>query len=697
MSGDKSRLENIRNIGIMAHIDAGKTTTTERILYYTGKSYSIGEVHDGSATMDWMDQERERGITITSAATKCKWNGVDINIIDTPGHVDFTIEVERSLRVLDGAITVLESVSGVEPQTETVWRQADKYGVPRICFVNKMDRAGADFNKCVGMIRDNLSAPGVPIQLPIGAEDNFVGVIDLVEMKSIIWNEESLGAKFEVKEISDDMLDLAKNARNALVEAAVEVDDSLMSGYLDGKEITNDELKIAIRKSVIANSLVPIMCGSSFKNKGVQPLLDAVCDYLPSPLDLDKLEAIDIDDESKIVKLDHSVSEKFSALAFKLANDKFVGNITFARIYSGRIESGMQLYNSVREKKERVGRMLLMHANKREEIQEAKAGDIIAFVGLKHTVTGDTLCGADSPFVLERMEFPEPVMGIAIEPKMKADQEKMGVALNKLLKEDPSLLLKSDEETGQAVLYGMGELHLDIIVDRLSREFDVNVNVGAPIVSYRERITKSAVIDYTHKKQTGGAGQFARIKIEFSPIEGDEEKFVFEDKVFGGVIPKEYIPSVEQGIKESMTSGWVAGYPVMGLKCVLLDGATHDVDSSTLAFSLAAKAAFLVAGSKVAPQLLEPMMDVEVITPEDFQGSIMGDISSKRGQITASGAKLKSYIIKSKVPLSEMFNYAGNLRSISQGRASFCMTFSHYEVVPNNIAEEIVKNKKLKN
>ena len=686
-----------RNIGIMAHIDAGKTTTTERVLYYTGRSHKIGEVHEGAATMDWMEQEQERGITITSAATTCFWkteSGVThrVNIIDTPGHVDFTIEVERSLRVLDGAVAVFDGVAGVEPQSETVWRQADKYGVPRICFVNKLDRTGANFFRCVDMIVDRLGAkPGV-IQLPIGNEDKFVGVIDLVKMRAIVWKDESLGAEFEYKEIPAEMKEQADEYRAKLVEAAVEMDDALMEAYLSGEEISVDDLKKCIRKGAISGKLVPVVCGSAFKNKGVQPLLDAVVDYLPSPIDIPAAKGISARDGSEI-QVEVKDNAKFSGLAFKIMNDPFVGSLTFVRIYSGTLRAATTVENSTKDNRERVGRMLLMHANNREDIKEAHAGDIVALAGLKNTTTGDTLCEENAEIILEKMEFPDPVIEVAIEPKTQADQEKMSIAIGRLAAEDPSLRVKVDQESGQTVLAGMGELHLEIIVDRMKREFKVEANVGAPQVAFRETITKSYEIDYTHKKQSGGAGQFAKVKIKFEPLTPGEG-FVFENKVVGGNIPREYIPAVQKGIDDIKNSGIQAGFPAIDFKATLLDGAYHDVDSSALAFEIAAKAAFREGMTKAAPKILEPIMNVEVVTPEDFMGDVIGHINSIRGQIQGMDARGNAQVVKAFVPLATMFGYVNTLRSMTQGRAQYTMLFSHYDQVPNNVAEDIISKSK---
>ena len=686
----KKQLSEVRNIGICAHIDAGKTTTTERILYYTGKSHNIGEVHDGGATMDWMEQEQERGITITSAATTCFWKDKRINIIDTPGHVDFTIEVERSLRVLDGAITVFDGVAGVEPQSETVWRQADKYNVPRMCFVNKLDRAGADFYRCVDMISDRLGANPLVIQLPIGIEEDFIGVVDLVKMKSIIWKNEALGAEFTYGEIPADLKNKAEEYRLKLLESAVEADDNVFEKYLAGEELTEDEIKLCIRKGTISGAFVPITCGTAFKNKGVQPLLDAVVDYLPSPLDIPAIKAIDskTGDERTV---ESSVEGPFAALAFKIMTDPFVGSLTFARIYSGKLSAGSSVINTVKNQKERVGRMLLMHANDREDIKDAVAGDIVAIAGLKNTTTGDTLCAEGVNIILERMEFPEPVIQLAVEPKSTADQEKMGLALAKLASEDPSLRV-STNESGQTNIAGMGELHLEIIVDRMRREFKVEANVGAPEVAYRETITTSHEIDYTHKKQSGGAGQFARVKIIFEPGETGSG-FVFDSKIVGGAVPKEFIPGVEKGIKNIMDSGVVAGYPMIDFKATLIDGAFHDVDSSVLAFEIAAKNAFREGMPKAGAKLLEPLMKVEVITPEDYMGDIIGDLNSRRGSIQNMEPRGNAQVITAHVPLAEMFGYVNTLRSMSQGRAQYSMEFNNYALVPQQVVETILSKK----
>jgi len=676
-----------RNIGIMAHIDAGKTTTTERILYYTGKSHKIGEVHDGAATMDWMEQEQERGITITSAATTCFWNDHRINIIDTPGHVDFTIEVERSLRVLDGAVACFDGVAGVEPQSETVWRQADRYKVPRICFCNKMDRLGADFEMNVQSIKDRLGANPLVLQMAIGKEAEFKGVVDLVNFKSIIWKDDSLGAEYDVTEISEDLLEEAKKKREELIENAVEADDQALEDYLEGKEITVDTLKACIRKGTIDFKFVPVLCGTAFKNKGVQPLLDAVVDYLPSPKDIGFVEGIKEGSDEKL-QIPNTPEEPFAALAFKVAADPFVGQITFCRLYCGNLSSGSTILNSSKNQKERIGRMLLMHSNTREEIKEAKAGDIVALVGLKNVTTGDTLCDPSNNVILEKMEFPDPVIEVAVEPKTKADYEKMGQALGRLAQEDPSFRVTSDEESGQTIIKGMGELHLEILVDRMKREFKVEADVGAPQVAYRETITKDVEVDYTHKKQSGGAGQFARVKMKFKPLERNSG-IKFLNTVVGGNIPKEYIPGVEKGINFAAQNGVIAGYNVIDFEAEVHDGAYHDVDSSVLAFEIASRAAFREAVGKAGPKLLEPMMKVEVVTPEDYMGDIIGDLNSRRGQIEKMEDRGNAKVVSSVVPLANMFGYVNNLRSMSQGRASYTMLFSHYDVVPSNVEEEI--------
>jgi elongation factor G len=683
-------VENYRNFGIMAHIDAGKTTTTERILYYTGKSHKIGEVHEGAATMDFMEQEQERGITITSAATTAFWppesKKYRLNIIDTPGHVDFTIEVERSLRVLDGAVCVLDSNQGVEPQTETVWRQGDKYKVPRIVFCNKMDKIGADFYQCLKDIVDRLGAKPVAIQLPIGAEQQFKGVVDLVRMKGVVWDEETLGAKYHDIDIPADMVEQAKEYREKLVEAAVELDDEAMNGYLEGKEPDEATLKKLIRKAVITGAFFPVLAGSAFKNKGVQPLLDAVVDYLPSPLDVPAIKGID--PKGNEVVRNPSDSEPLAMLAFKIMDDPFVGTITFCRIYSGRLESGTGVINSTKDRKERIGRMLLMHANDREDIKEAYAGDIVALAGLKEVRTGDTLCDAQKSVILEKMEFPEPVIEIAIEPKSKADQEKLGVALAKLVAEDPSFRVNTDQESGQTILKGMGELHLDIKVDILKRTYKVEANIGAPQVAYREKITKKVDVTYLHKKQTGGTGQYAKIEIVVEPLQPGGG-FVFENEVVGGSVPKEYIPGVEKGLESVLGSGVLAGFPVVDLKVTLVDGDYHDVDSSALAFEIAGRMALREALQKGGSVLLEPIMKVEVVTPEDYTGSVIGDINSRRGQIHGQDMRGNANVINAMVPLANMFGYVSNLRSMSQGRATFTMQFDHYEQVPSAVAAEI--------
>ena len=681
------KLELYRNIGIMAHIDAGKTTTTERILFYTGVNHKIGETHDGAATMDWMEQEQERGITITSAATTCYWKGHRINIIDTPGHVDFTVEVERSLRVLDGAVTVFDSVAGVEPQSETVWRQADKYNVPRICFCNKMDRIGANFYRCLDMIVDRLGARPMAIQLPIGAEADFKGIVDLVRMKAIVYTGDTADAPIEEKEIPADLQEKAAEYHNQLVEMAVEQDEVAMEDYLEGKEISEETLKKCIRKGTLNQDFVPVLCGTAFKNKGVQPLLDAVVDYLPSPMDIPAIRGVkpgtDIEEDRH-----PSDSEPLSALAFKIMNDPFVGSLTFTRIYSGTMTAGSYVYNSVKDKKERIGRMLLMHANKRDDIKEAHAGDIIALAGLKDTTTGDTLCDADKPIVLENMVFPDPVIQLAVEPKTKADVEKMGLALSRLAMEDPSFRVTSDPDSGQTIIAGMGELHLDIIVDRLRREFKVDANVGDPQVAYRETITKPCDIEYTHKKQSGGAGQFAKVKIKFEPTE-DHTGFEFVNTVVGGNVPKEYIPGVEKGLRTAMDTGVLAGYPVTGVKCTLYDGAYHEVDSNVMCFEIAARAAFREGMKQASPKLLEPIMKVEVVTPEEYMGDIIGDLNSRRGLVNGMDQRGNARVVDAFVPLANMFGYVNTLRSLSQGRAQFTMIFDHYAEVPREVAETI--------
>ena len=682
-------IEDYRNFGIMAHIDAGKTTVTERILYYSGKSHKIGEVHDGAATMDWMEQEQERGITITSAATTTYWQNKRLNIIDTPGHVDFTIEVERSLRVLDGAVCVLDGNQGVEPQTETVWRQADKYGVPRVVFVNKMDKVGADFFRCVEEIHTKVGGRPVCLQLPIGSESNFKGLIDLLRMKAVVWDEEGLGAKYHDEEIPADLKAKAEEYRHILIEAAVELDDDVMTSYLDGHEPDIDTLKRLIRKAVRQITFVPIMCGSAFKNKGVQPLLDAVVDFLPSPVDRGGIKGVDVNTGAEVMRMP-SDSEPFAMLAFKIMDDPFVGTITFCRIYSGKVETGASIINSTKDRRERVGRMLLMHANNREDIKEAFAGDIVALAGLKDTRTGDTLCDLHKQVILEKMEFPDPVIEIAIEPKSKADQEKLGVALAKLAAEDPSFRVSTDPESGQTILKGMGELHLDIKVDILKRTYKVDANIGAPQVAYREKLTKRAEIDYTHKKQSGGSGQFARVKLVFEPAEPGAGS-TFESKVVGGTVPKEYIPGVEKGVNSVMGSGVLAGFPVVDVKTTLVDGAYHDVNSSALAFEIAARAAFREGLQKGGSVLLEPIMKVEVVTPEEHTGFVMGDLLSRRGHVQGQDMRANAAVINAMVPLANMFGYVNQLRSGTQGRANFTMQFDHYDQVPANIASEIIE------
>jgi elongation factor G len=682
-------IEDYRNFGIMAHIDAGKTTTTERILYYSGKSHKIGEVHDGAATMDWMEQEQERGITITSAATTTYWLGKRLNIIDTPGHVDFTIEVERSLRVLDGAVCVLDGNQGVEPQTETVWRQADKYNVPRVVFVNKMDKIGADFSRCVEEIHTKVGGRPICLQLPIGSESNFRGIIDLLRMKAVVWEDEGLGAKYHDEEIPADLVKQAQEYRHILIEAAVELDDDVMTAYLDGHEPDIDTLKRLVRKAVKNITFVPVFCGSAFKNKGVQPLLDAVVDYLPSPVDRGGIRGVDVDTGAEIIRMP-SDSEPFSMLAFKIMDDPFVGTITFCRVYSGKIETGSSIINSTKDRRERVGRMLLMHANNREDIKEAFSGDIVALAGLKDTRTGDTLCDPQKSVILEKMEFPDPVIEIAIEPKSKADQEKLGVALAKLAAEDPSFRVSTDQESGQTILKGMGELHLDIKVDILRRTYKVDANIGAPQVAYREKLTKKTEITYVHKKQTGGTGQFAKVTIVFEPAEPGVGSS-FESKVVGGSVPKEFVPGVEKGINSVMGSGILAGFPVVDVKATLIDGAFHDVDSSALAFEIASRAAFREGLQKGGSALLEPIMKVEVVTPEEHTGFVMGDLLSRRGHVQGQDMRANAAVINAMVPLANMFGYVNQLRSGTQGRANFTMQFDHYEQVPANIATEIIE------
>ncbi|MFC4353458.1 elongation factor G [Fodinicurvata halophila] len=687
MSSRVTPLDRYRNIGIMAHIDAGKTTTTERVLYYTGRSHKIGEVHDGAATMDWMEQEQERGITITSAATTAFWNDHRINIIDTPGHVDFTIEVERALRVLDGAIAVFDAVSGVEPQSETVWRQADKYKVPRLCFVNKMDRMGSDFFRCVDMIVDRLGATPLVMQLPIGAESDFVGVVDLVKMKAQVWKDETLGAEWEYRDIPEELQGQAAEYREKLIELAVEQDDEAMEAYLDGTEPDEATLQRCIRKGACGFKFVPVMCGSAFKNKGVQPLLDAVVAYLPSPVDVPDIRGVKPDSDEPVVRKTGD-DEPMAGLAFKVMSDPFVGSLTFVRVYSGSLKKGSHILNSVKNKRERVGRMLLMHANHREDIDEALAGDIVALAGLKDTTTGETLCDPAKPVVLEKMEFPDPVIEVAVEPKTKTDQEKMGLALGRLAQEDPSFRVSTDTESGQTVIKGMGELHLDIIVDRLRREFKVDANVGAPQVAYRESITRQAEVDYTHKKQTGGSGQFARVKLVFEPQEIGAG-FTFENAIVGGSVPKEYVPGVQKGIENSMDSGVIAGFPMIDFKVTLVDGAYHDVDSSVMAFEIATRAAFREGVPKAAPVLLEPMMSVEVVTPEEYMGDIIGDLNSRRGNVSGMDSRGNARVISAMVPLANMFGYVNTLRSMSQGRAQYTMYFDHYDRVPQAVADEV--------
>ena len=680
-------LERYRNIGIMAHIDAGKTTTTERILYYTGRSHRMGEVHDGAATMDWMDQEQERGITITSAATTCYWHDHRINIIDTPGHVDFTIEVERSLRVLDGAVAVFDSVAGVEPQSETVWRQADKYGVPRICFVNKMDRVGADFYRCVDMIKDRLGATPLVTQLPLGSESNYKGVIDLLRNRAVVWRDETLGAEYVEEDIPEAMVVEADDYRSRLIEAVIEYDDEALERYLEGDEPSTATLIECIRRGTLAGAFVPILNGSAFKNKGVQLLLDAVIDYLPAPTDVPAINGIDPANDKEIERGANDEAP-FAALAFKIMADPFVGSLTFARVYSGVIDSGSRVENSTKGRKERIGRMLQMHANSREDVAEARAGDIIALAGLKFTTTGDTLCDPNRQVVLESLEIPDPVMEIAVEPKTTADQEKLSGAMARIAQEDPSFQVASDIETGQTVIKGMGELHLEVIVERLRREFSVDANVGMPQVAYRETITKSGDIDYTHKKQTGGSGQFARVKISFEPLEPGSG-VIFEDTIRGASVPKEFIPAVESGIRGVAASGLLAGFPVIDFKASLYDGNSHDVDSSSMAFEVAARAAFREAASRLGLRLLEPIMKVEVVTPEEYLGDVIGDLSSRRGQVRGTVARGVAVVVDSRVPLANMFGYVNALRSSSQGRAQFTMHFDHYQQVPQTISDEV--------
>jgi elongation factor G len=682
-------LNKYRNIGIMAHIDAGKTTTTERILYYTGKSHKIGEVHDGAATMDWMEQEQERGITITSAATTCYWRDHKINIIDTPGHIDFTIEVERSLKVLDGAVAVFDGVAGVEPQSEQVWRQADKYKVPRICFVNKLDRTGADFFRCVEMIKDRLGSKPLVMQIPVGTESLFKGVVDLVKMKAVLWKEEKLGAEFEYVEIPNELREQAEKYRKELMETAVEQDEKLMNDYLNGKEISESDLISCIRKGGLKFDFVPVLTGSAFKNKGVQPLLDAVVDFLPSPKDIGSINGTKPNSKDEIErKFDDK--EPLSALAFKVATDPFVGTLTFIRIYSGTLKSGTGIYNTTKDKEERVGRMLLMHANNREDVKEVNTGDIVALAGLKYTITGHTLSDEDNPIVLEPMEFPDPVLEIAVEPKTNADQEKMGEALGRLSREDPSFRVSSDEESGQTIIKGMGELHLDIIVDRMKREFKVEANIGAPQVAYRETILNNAEFDYIHKKQSGGAGQFARVKLAIEPLESGKGREV-ENKIKGGSIPKEFIPGVEKGIESVSDSGILAGFPIIDYKVTIVDGLHHDVDSSVLAFEIASRYCFKEVCIRASLKLLEPIMRVEIVTPEDYMGDVIGDLNSRRGHVEGTESRSNVTVITAMVPLANMFGYVNSLRSMSQGRAQYSMFFDHYEKVPQNVQEEVTK------
>jgi len=685
-------LAKVRNIGIMAHIDAGKTTTTERILYYTGINYKIGEVHDGAATMDWMEQEQERGITITSAATTCSWKGYTINIIDTPGHVDFTVEVERSLRVLDGAVAVFDGVAGVEPQSETVWRQADRYGVPRMCFVNKLDRTGADFYMCVDMIVSRLNAVPLVLQLPIGNEADFVGVVDLVEMRALTWRgETAMGEDYAIEEIPADMQGQAAEWREKLLETLSENDDAVMEKYLEGEELSAEEIKAGIRRATLAATVTPVLTGTAFKNKGVQPMLDAVIDYLPSPIDVEGVEGHKMGNEEEAMSRKPSEDEPFSALAFKIMSDPHLGKLTYVRVYSGTLQTGTQVLNSTKDRKERIGKIYRMHANKREEIESTGAGDIVAVMGLKDTTTGDTLCDSSNPVVLESMTFPEPVISVAIEPKTKSDQEKLGTAIQRLAEEDPTFRVSTNEETGQTIIEGMGELHLEVLVDRMKREFKVEANVGKPQVAYRETLTKPVEkVEYTHKKQTGGSGQFGRVIISVEPNTEEGGGYLFENKVTGGRIPREYIPSVDAGCQEAMENGVLAGYPMVDVKVTLLDGAYHDVDSSELAFKIAGSMAFKDAANRAKPALLEPMMAVEVTTPEDFMGDVIGDLNSRRGQVQAMEERSGARVVKALVPLSEMFGYVGDLRSRTQGRASYSMQFDSYAQVPQAVATEII-------
>jgi elongation factor G len=686
----------VRNIGIMAHIDAGKTTTTERILYYTGINYKIGEVHEGGATMDWMEQEQERGITITSAATTCHWRDHQINIIDTPGHVDFTVEVERSLRVLDGAVAVFDGVAGVEPQSETVWRQADRYGVPRICFVNKMDRVGAEFHRCVDMIENRLGATPLPLQIPIGAENDFRGVIDLVQMKALVWSADTkLGENYDVEEIPSTHVEAAREWRDRLIETVAENDDDVMLQYLEGEEPTVDELKAAIRRGTLAGRFTPVLTGTAFKNKGVQPMLDAVVDYLPSPMDIEAVEGHKPGDESEVITRKPANDEPLSALAFKIMSDPHLGKLTYVRVYSGTLHAGSQVLNTSKDRKERIGKIYRMHANKREEIASVGAGQIVAVMGLKDTTTGNTLSDPAQRVVLESMTFPAPVISVAIEPKTKSDQEKLGTAIQRLAEEDPTFQVRTDEETGQTIISGMGELHLEILVDRMRREFKVEANVGKPQVAYRETISRKVdKIEYTHKKQTGGSGQYARVIIGIEPTGGGDGGYEFVNSVTGGRIPKEYIPSVDAGVQEAMEYGILAGYPMVDVKVALLDGAYHEVDSSEMAFKIAGSMAFKEAARKASPVLLEPMMAVEVTTPEDFMGEVIGDLNSRRGHIQAMDERAGARVVRALVPLSEMFGYVGDLRSKTQGRASYSMQFDSYAQVPQNVATEIIARAK---
>ncbi len=681
-------LEKMRNIGIMAHIDAGKTTTTERILYYTGKTHKIGEVHEGTAIMDWMEQEQERGITITSAATTCQWRDITINIIDTPGHVDFTAEVERSLRVLDGAVAVFDAVAGVQPQSETVWRQADKYGVPRICFINKMDRVGADFVHSIQTIVDRLNARPVPVQIPVGAEDQFKGIVNLVTMKARIWRDETLGAEFDDVEIPEDLLEQAKTYREQMIEAIAESDDILFEKFIEGTPISEAEITAGIRKATIGQKIFPVICGSSFKNKGVQDMLDAVVNYLPSPLEVPPVQGLDVDDKEKVLERPASDDAPFAALVFKIMTDPFVGQLAFIRVYSGKLTAGTSIYNVTKHRNERIGRLVKMHANKREDIQEIMAGDICAAVGLKNVVTGDTICDDDHPILLESIDFPEPVIQLAIEPKTKVDQEKLGMAIQKLVQEDPTLRVSTDPDTGQTIIAGMGELHLEIIVDRMQREFKVGANVGKPQVAYRETIRSHAEYDYTHKKQTGGSGQYARAKLRVEATPG--KGFDFENEIRGGSIPKEFIPAIEKGVKEALEGGILAGYPMVDVKVSVIDGAYHEVDSSEMAFKICGSICVKEACRKAKPVLLEPVMKIEVVVPEEYMGSVNGDLISRRGRLEGTEIRGTTQLIKAMVPLSDMFGYATELRSRTQGRGSFTMHFGQYEEVPKSIAEEIV-------